>query len=121
MDRQVLHMAPSVDKQRILFASEALQFALRYSLLQLVFSLAAYVVLNFLFLVISGDWGYFSFGLVGRMFFATVFCTFLTWIAALYISACLDPHPSLPLSIADARLLADGFKASLYTGVVAYR
>jgi hypothetical protein len=121
MDRQVVHMAPSVDKQRILFASEALKFTLRYSLLQLVLSLVAYVALNFLFLVISGDWGYFSFGLVGRMFFATVFCTFLTWIAALYITACLDPHPSLPLSIADARLLADGFKASLYTGVVAYR
>jgi hypothetical protein len=121
MDRQVQHMAPSVDQQKILFASEALKFTLRYSLLQLVLSTIAYFTLNFFFLVISGEWGYFSFDLVGRMFFATVFCTFLTWFAALYITACLDPHPSLPLSIVDARLLADGFKASLCTGLVAYR
>jgi hypothetical protein len=71
--------------------------------------------------VILGEFGDFSFALVGRMFFATAFCTFLTCIGAQYLSACLDPHPSCSLSIEDARALAGGVKTSLYTGHVAYR
>jgi hypothetical protein len=120
MDKQVLHMAPALDKQGLLFALEALKPAMIYAFIQLFLSLVLAVALN-IFEHIVGEFGDFNYALVLRMFFATAFCTFLTWIAALYLAACLDPHPSCSLSIADARLLASDFNASLYTGCAAYR
>jgi hypothetical protein len=120
MDKQVLHMAPAINKQGLLFAWEALKPTTLYAFIQLFLSLFVSLALNF-FELIVGEFGDFNLALVGRMFFATAFCTFLTWIAALYLAACLDPHPSCSLSIADARLLASGFNSSQYAGCVSYR
>ena len=120
MDRQVRHMAPAIGKQGLLFALEALKPTRIYALMQFGVSCIISLALNF-FELIVGEFGDFNFALVCRMFVATAFCTFLTWIAALYLAACLDPHPSCSLSIADAHSLASGFNASLYTGCVAYR
>jgi hypothetical protein len=120
MDKQVSHMAPAIDKQGLVFAREALKFTWIYSIIQFLISFSASTFLNCTEYV-WGEFGDFSFSLVGRMFFATAFCTFLTWVAALYLAACLDPHPSCSLSIADARLLAGSFKATLNDGCVAYR
>ena len=113
-------MAPAIDKQGLVFALEALKYTGVYSMIQFLISFCVASFLNSTEIV-WGEWGDFCYKLVGRMFFATAFCTFLTWIAALYLAACLDPHPSCSLSITDARLLAGSFKATLNDGRVAYR
>jgi hypothetical protein len=120
MDKQVRHMAPQINQQGLLFSLEALKFTMVYTIIQFLVSSVVVAGLNFSEIIL-GEFGDFSLSVVIRMFFATAFCTFLTWIGAQYLSACLDPHPSCSLSISDARSLAGGFKTSLYTGHVAYR
>ncbi len=120
MDKQVRHMAPQINQQGLLFSLEALKFTMVYTIIQFLVSSVVVAVLNFSEIIV-GEFGDFSLSVVIRMFFATAFCTFLTWIGAQYLSACLDPHPSCSLSISDARSLAGGFKTSLYSGHVAYR
>ncbi len=120
MDKQVRHMAPAVNQQGLLFALEALRFTFIYASVEFLLSFVVILLGNFSEIVL-GEFGDFNPSLVGRMFFATAFCTFITWIGAQYVAACLDPHPSCSLSISDARLLADGSKSPLYAGHVSYR
>lgn len=120
MDKQVRHMAPALNQQGLLFALEALRFTFVYASVEFLLSFLVVVLGNFSEIVL-GEFGDFNPSLIGRMFFATAFCTFITWTGAQYVAACLDPHPSCSLSISDARLLADGSTSSLYTGHAAYR
>jgi hypothetical protein len=138
LDKQVSHIASAIDKQGLVFALESsrrsVHYVLFHAFLMFVVFLAYLlgVVVSALARSLSGmntiDWFHFgnlSFGLPLRVCCATAFCTFLTWIASLYLCACIDPHPSCTLSVEDARALSvefsTKFNASLVSGRIEYR